>query len=528
MNQELKDFKTDKNDKIKKRIAEKFIRRKEKQEGEELKQIHKKLFWYGGLILSLVISGFLIGWFSSLVHHTDSDVIDIYAKPESIDTGVHCEEGEISGGQTCLYVRKCNHGHFEETKCPKHHQYDFKTKSCTWIHLATCEEGVEKPTGASDMGESAEDTPAITADDAITGDDAIPDLQRALDTEVRLLMKHGLQRIRRSVSTLPNKIVEKISAGRQENPENVLIVESLISPRKWKMLFPIRNQIYTYNSFLKAVGKFPHFCRNENVCKSSLAVIFAHFTQETGAHDRSLGYPEWRQGLYYLEEAGCSNINCGYSSNCPQKSWLTEKWPCGKKDDGGYYSYHGRGAKQISYNYNYGQFSSFMFGNATMLLNKPDMISESWLALASAIWFFLMPQPPKPSMLQVLDGSWRPNQKDLDAGLKKGFGVTTNIINGGVECGKGSELQQSINRQEYFRHFYSELGVDDPSLLENAGCATVKEFGEGGSGSQAIYWEQDWARRYYCKLVSYATPYSALVPGDYLGCVETKFDVKIL
>ena len=31
MNQELKDFKTDKNDKIKKRIAEKFIRRKEKQ-----------------------------------------------------------------------------------------------------------------------------------------------------------------------------------------------------------------------------------------------------------------------------------------------------------------------------------------------------------------------------------------------------------------------------------------------------------------------------------------------------------------
>ena len=33
-----------------------------------------------------------------------------------------------------------------------------------------------------------------------------------------------------------------------------------------------------------------------------------------------------------------------------------------------------------------------------------------------------------------------------------GFGVTTHIINGGVECGKGTELQQSLNRQEYFRY----------------------------------------------------------------------------
>jgi len=55
MNQELKDFKTDKNDKIKKRIAEKFIRRKEKQEGEELKQIHK----VSSFLLSYL--GFLLG-----------------------------------------------------------------------------------------------------------------------------------------------------------------------------------------------------------------------------------------------------------------------------------------------------------------------------------------------------------------------------------------------------------------------------------------------------------------------------------
>ena len=53
--------------------------------------------------------------------------------------------------------------------------------------------------------------------------------------------------------------------------------------------------------------------------------------------------------------------------------------------------------------------------------------------------------------VQVVDGTWVPNQADLAAGLEPGFGVTTNIINGGIECGKGSELAQSKNRQEYFR-----------------------------------------------------------------------------
>ena len=41
------------------------------------------------------------------------------------------------------------------------------------------------------MGESAEDTPVITADDAITGDEAIPDLQRALDTEVSFIKQRS-------------------------------------------------------------------------------------------------------------------------------------------------------------------------------------------------------------------------------------------------------------------------------------------------------------------------------------------------
>ena len=41
-------------------------------------------------------------------------------------------------------------------------------------------------------------------------------------------------------------------------------------------------------------------------------------------------------------------------------------------------SYHGRGAKQLSYNYNYGPFSRAIFGpkEAETLLRNPDMLAS--------------------------------------------------------------------------------------------------------------------------------------------------------
>jgi len=37
-------------------------------------------------------------------------------------------------------------------------------------------------------------------------------------------------------------------------------------------------------------------------------------------------------------------------------------------------------------------------------------------------------------MLSVIEESWIPNANDKVRGLEVGFGVTTNIINGGLEC----------------------------------------------------------------------------------------------
>ena len=39
-------------------------------------------------------------------------------------------------------------------------------------------------------------------------------------------------------------------------------------------------------------------------------------------------------------------------------------------------------------------------------------------------------------MLAVLEGDWVATAADKLRGLRTGFGLTTNIINGGIECGK--------------------------------------------------------------------------------------------
>ena len=78
--------------------------------------------------------------------------------------------------------------------------------------------------------------------------------------------------------------------------------------------------------------------------------------------------------------------------------WIKISYPCkpGKM-------YYGRGAKQLSWNYNYGAFSGAIFGDPMILLENPELVADTWLNFASALWFFVTPQPPKPSMLQVID-----------------------------------------------------------------------------------------------------------------------------
>ncbi|MGU5847338.1 glycoside hydrolase family 19 protein [Aeromonas hydrophila] len=350
--------------------------------------------------------------------------------------------------------------------------------------------------------------------------------------------------VKASIATRDNAVVEAVAPGLPLNPANVKRVEGLLSESQFNFLFPLRAPEYTYRGFLQAVAKFPAFCgdysdgRNaEAICRKSLATMFAHFAQETGGHESWRPEPEWRQGLVWVREMGWTEqMRGGYNAECRPDVWQGQQWPCGKFDNGEFKSYFGRGAKQLSYNYNYGPFSEAMFGTVRTLLDNPEKVADTWLNLASAVFFFVYPQPPKPSMLHVIDGTWQPNAHDRQSGLVPGFGVTTQIINGGVECGGAAEHAQSQNRITYYQAQAQYLGVPVPAD-EVLGCKNMKVFDEAGAGALPIYWENDWSyvpgnpnggKSYACKLVGYQTRFSAFKERDYSRCVQHFFPEVVI
>ncbi|KJY85094.1 carbohydrate-binding protein [Vibrio galatheae] len=344
-----------------------------------------------------------------------------------------------------------------------------------------------------------------------------------------------------ALSTAPNTVVEAIDSGLVTNPDNVKRAERVFPQAEWGFLTHMAAPEYTYTRFLRAIGKFPAFCAeytdgrdSDAICKRSIVTAFAHFSQETGGHiakdnisDNPLALEEWQQALVHVREMGWSEGQEGYTTGCGQNDWQNKKWPCATGQ-----GYFGRGAKQLSYHFNYGAFSEAMFdGDASVLLNNPGLVADSWLNLASAIWFFLTPQAPKPAMLHVIDKTWTPSQREIDAGIGYGFGTTINIINGGIECGEqNKEKGQPVNRIRYWEglsdHYQIPLDPDEKNT-----CWQQTPYGSlnlnGATDVLYTNWDGNW--KYYadrpggysfeCELVGFQTAYSALVPGDYEKCV---------
>jgi len=486
---------------------------------QQLQPIVKVSLIVLGCILALIIA-FLIGYDTAKSKYQVKT-----RKPDSSEVQIpdYNSEEVLSGScdrnlaypSDCSKYYQCVNGEPQLSSCSSHHHFDPVKNSCVWIHLSSCgkDAGSLPPSHGAGGDTSSDGTGSLP-----------PTLEIVKAQELKMTSQGEISILKKRLATLPSVQVELVRPGRAANPANTKLVESIIKEKDWEFLFPQRHSAYTYTNFLKAIAKFPAVCHpdSEATCRKVLATMFAHFTQETGGHNPSGGVPQWRQGLHYVEELGCDARDCGYSTNCAGGEWTAKAWPCGKLDSGEYQHYHGRGAKQLSYNYNYGQFSAAMYGDIRYLLDNPDLVRDTWLNLASAIWFFATPQPPKPSMLGVIEGDWTPSGTDKIRGLRLGFGLTTNIINGGIECGKGSETQQARNRGEYYKEFAAYLNVQ---VVGDLGCGRMKPFADGGS--TGVYWEQDWSNNYQCKLVTYQTAYSALVPGDYVRCVRDKFKLDI-
>jgi hypothetical protein len=77
-----------------------------------------------------------------------------------------------------------------------------------------------------------------------------------------------------------------------------------------------------------------------------------------------------------------------------------------------------------------------------------------------------------------------PTDADIAAGITPTFGTTINIINGGHECGKGSETAQATNRIEYYEAFLNHF---DLPVEDGTSCSAQSLFPTGGYGDAPGY-----------------------------------------
>lgn len=251
-----------------------------------------------------------------------------------------------------------------------------------------------------------------------------------------------------------------------------------LNQKKWDELFPHRYGIgikdsinhnrdfYSFKAFTEAAKYFPEFTSEsgDTLERRELAAFLANVAQETsgGWADAPGGYFKW--GLYFLEEGKTAAEN-SYADTSKHA------FPpvIGKK-------YYGRGPKQLSWNYNYGQFSQLWYGNKDTLLQFPEKLSaDPVVSFASAIWFWMTPQKPKPSCHDIITGKWQPGENDILKGRKAGFGATVNVINGGVECGQGTDSERTAYRYQYYLFFCNYFHV---SPGDNITCADQKPFNQ--------------------------------------------------
>ncbi|MFS0838481.1 chitinase [Paenibacillus sp. 1P03SA] len=202
----------------------------------------------------------------------------------------------------------------------------------------------------------------------------------------------------------------------------------------------IETEIVDYGTFLKEGTK-----KNR---KRELAALMAHLSHETGGGwDAAPGGP-LRWGLFWNENiAGRTGQNMSNFVD-PDSSKLYPGF--GDK------RYYGRGPIMLSWNFNYGLFSSIIYGDKNILLKNPEIVAaEGKVGFMTAILFWMTPQSPKPSAHDVIVGKWKPTKEQAVKGLKPaGFGITTMVLNG-LE-----ENQPETRRAAHYRDITSRMGLD--------------------------------------------------------------------
>ena len=234
--------------------------------------------------------------------------------------------------------------------------------------------------------------------------------------------------------------------------------ENIVSRQTHENMFPNRDGLYSYNSLVTATQRYPQFCNEgtDTQRRREAAAFLANIAHETGS-------------LQYIEELRCIPNGCG-DEYCDKPNGMASlrnntTYPCKPNR-----SYHGRGPMQLSWNYNYGAAGQAL---GLDLLDNPDLVkSDGAIAFSTGLWFWMTPQPPKPSCHAVMSGTWTPEPDDTIKGRVPGFGMTINIINGGLECSIPTN-DQVKNRVGLYQRFCEMLSV---SIGENLYCDRMEHY----------------------------------------------------
>ncbi|XP_022949792.1 endochitinase-like [Cucurbita moschata] len=216
------------------------------------------------------------------------------------------------------------------------------------------------------------------------------------------------------------------------------------------------NGFYRYNAFITAAQSFPAFGTTGDAAtrKRELAAFFGQTSHETTGGWATAPDGPYAWGYCFIRERN-QDVYC--SPN--------QQWPCaaGQK-------YYGRGPIQLTHNYNYGPAGRALNLN---LLGNPDLVAtDAVVAFKTAIWFWMTPQGNKPSCHDVITGRWQPSAADSAAGRVPGYGVITNIINGGLECGRGADSRVA-DRIGFYKRYCDLLGIGYGNNLD---CNNQRSF----------------------------------------------------
>jgi predicted chitinase len=196
-----------------------------------------------------------------------------------------------------------------------------------------------------------------------------------------------------------------------------------------------RHPLYTYDALVQAAKGFPAFAATGdlNTCRKEAAAFLANVNRETGT-------------LHFADQIAKAPY-CQPSATCPCDPATTDrsKW------------YYGRGAIQLSWNYNYCRAGTDL---GTDIAANPSLVAtNAELSWKTALWFWMVARA----------GACHTAMTTPDGG---GFGQTINAINGGVECDKGGYgAQEGVTaRVRSYLDYTRRLGATDVGTAQDNDC----------------------------------------------------------